>query len=214
MSESENRSISRRSALAGLGAGSLAAFIGAHAAAAPPPVENREAGGAPDLANTPLAGHALVGRWLSLIGLPSNPGMTVAVPTFFAADGTAMMLFPGAEAAKRGIEVRGVALGEWQPDNARSGHFTTVQVLSNLENGYTGTMTVDGHAMLADDDMSFNVRTDDNVFTMRDAYNAITELLTASLSNPMRGVRMRAGNPGFPEVPNQPILPDDKRTPY
>lgn len=210
---SRDAHLTRRHALAGLGAGSIAALIGA-SVGANPHVANRETGSAPDVSQVAMATHHLNGRWLASVRLPSNPGISVAVPSFFSPDGTIMMIFPGTEAAKRGVEIRGVALGEWEPVDARVGHFTAVQVLATLEGGYVGTVTVDGYAVLDDDDLGFTVRNDDHVFTVRDAYNTITEHLAISAANPMHGIRMRAGNPGFPDAGNRPASPNDPRTPF
>lgn len=204
--------VSRRTALAGLGAGSLGMLLGSNAAALPI-VANRETGGAPGGEIPPMAQHALTGRWLAMIGLPSNEDMTVAVPTALSADGTAMMIFPGTEAARRGLEIKGVAVGDWEPVSETAGHFTVVQVLSNLNGQYVGTVTVDGEAMLSDDGLSFSVKSNDTFFTVRNQFNEIVEHLATSVVNPMRGFRMRAGNAGFPDTP-LPRRKNDPRSPY
>jgi hypothetical protein len=212
-SMSTRSNITRRRAIAGIGAGSLATILGA-SAAANPHAPHVETGAAPDISQVSMASHRLNGRWLASIMLPSNPGVVVSVPSFFSPDGTIMMIFPGTEAAKSGVEIRGVALGDWAPENERVGRFTAVQVLASLEGRYVGTMTIDGFAVLDEDDMGFTVRSDDHVFTLRDTYNTITEHLGISAANPMRGRRMRAGQPGFADAGNRPAGPDDARTPY
>ena len=108
------------------------------------------------------------------------------------------MIFPGMEAEKHGVQVRGVALGDWEA-RFDTGHFTAVQVLANLEGAYIGTVTIDGYAQLDADGTGFTVRNEDHLFVVRDQANAIIEQLAASASHPMRGFRMRAGNAGFPE---------------
>jgi hypothetical protein len=206
--------VSRRTAIAGLGAGSLGLLFGSHAAALPPQL-NRDTGIVPGGPEMALTAHPLVGRWLSTMGLPSKPNASVAVPSFFGNDGTVMMIFPGTEAARRGLEVKGVALGEWVPVDTRTGHFTAVQVLANLDGAYVGTVTIDGFASIAEDGLSFSVQSNDRLFTVRDTFNAITEHLASSITNPMRGFRMRAGNPGFPDPDVSPVRRDnDPRNPY
>src|SRR5690606_41782735 len=59
----ESRSLSRRTALAGLSASSLGLFFGAHAAALP----NKETGSAPVIPARSPADHPLTGLWLSLV---------------------------------------------------------------------------------------------------------------------------------------------------
>jgi hypothetical protein len=212
-SMSTRSNITRRRALAGIGAGSLATILGA-TAAANPHAPHVEPGTAPDISRVAMGSHRLNGRWLASIMLPSNPGVIVSVPSFFSPDGAVMMIFPGTEASRHGVEIRGVALGDWEPENERVGRFTAVQVLANLEGRYIGTMTIDGFAVLDQDDMGFTVRSDDHVFTLRDTYNAITEHLGVSATNPMRGRRMRAGQPGFAAPGNRPAGPNDPRTPH
>lgn len=209
-------SLTRRSAIAGLGAGSLGLFLGASAAAAAPAFDNGSSGGG-DLLST--ATHPLAGRWLSHLALPSRPDVDVAVPTFFGGDGTVVMIFPGMEAEKRGIQVSGMALGCWEPLSADLGHFTAVQVLANLDGDYIGTVTVDGYAQTDAEGLGFAVRSEDNLFIVRDAGDAIVEELAASADHPMRGLKMRVGNAGFatslaaparvPEV--APVYPGDPR---
>ena len=80
---SAEHSLTRRSALAGLGIGSLGLMFGASATAAPPAAEAGGSGGS--ILST--ATHQLAGRWLSSLGLPSRPDVAVAVPTFFGAEG-------------------------------------------------------------------------------------------------------------------------------
>lgn len=195
---SEPRSLSRRSALAGLGAGSIAAFVGAHAAAHTP-LENRDIGadsGGPSGLTT--ANHRLTGHWLSMIGLPSNPDVTVAVPTFFSPDGTAVLVFPGTEAAARGIHIAGAAVGVWEIVDEQSGHFTAIQVLSNLNGEYVGTVEIDAFASLDEVEDKYACDSSRHSFVVRDHLNAVVSRHSASVTNPMRGQRMRAGFAGFP----------------
>lgn len=193
---STERSLTRRSALAGIGGGSLGLLLRS------PVTANQyvDSGGSGASVPVTTAGHALSGTWLSIIGLPSNPNVPVAVPSTLAPDGTAMFIFPGAEAASHGIEIRGVALGCWEPMSPMAGHFTVIQVLSDLEGAYIGTVTVDGFAILGDDRQSYEVEGSDHLFTVRDRQNTVVDILGSSAANPMRGFRMRAGDPAFPPV--------------
>lgn len=213
---SEPRSLSRRSALAGLGAGSIAAFVGAQAAAHTQ-VENRDVGAdSGGSSGLTTATHRLSGLWLSMIGMPSNAKKTVVVPTFFGADGSVMLMFPGTEAAKQGIQVKGPAIGTWEVLDERSGHFTAVQVLSNMNGEYVGTVEVEGFPSLDDEGENYDCDSSRNLFVVRDELNTVVSRLTASVENPMRGRRMRPGRSGFPDSidPHDQVTGfDDPRTP-
>lgn len=204
-------SLTRRSALAGLGAGSLALFLGASAAASPPMAES---GGSGSGAVLSTGTHPLAGRWLSQLALPSRPDVAVTVPTFFGADGTVVMCLPGVEAEKRGIHASGIALGCWEPMAADLGHFTAVQVMANLDGDYVGTVTIDGYAQTDAEGLGFTVRSEDHLFVVRDQADAVLEQLAAPTDHPMRGLKMRVGNAGFPEQAEPPTRRDDPRTPY
>jgi hypothetical protein len=208
--------LTRRSALAGLGVGSLGLLLGASASAAPAAFDTGGGGGGSLLST---ASHPLAGRWLSHLALPSRPDVEVTVPTFFGGDGTVVMIFPGTGAEKRGIQVSGIALGCWEPMTADLGHFTAVQVLANLDGDYVGTVTIDGYAQTDAEGLGYAVRSEDNLFTVRNQANDIIEELAASAAHPMSGLRMRVGNAGFaaaaavplpvPEV--APVYPGDPR---
>ena len=202
--------LTRRSALAGLGAGSLGLlFSSAHAS-----IPMAESGGSGSGEVLTTGSHQLAGRWLSTVGLPSRPDVAVTVPSFFGADGTVVMIFPGMEAEKRGVQVRGVALGEWEPTSFDTGHFTAVQVLANLDGMYIGTVTIDGYAQIDADGTGFTVRNEDHLFVVRDHANTVIEQLGASATHPMHGIRMRAGHAGFPEATQPVIRPNDRHTPH
>ncbi len=188
------QSLTRRSALAGLGAGSLALFLGASATANPPMAESGGSGSGEVLS---AARHPLAGRWLSQLALPSRPDVAVTVPTFFGADGTVVMCLPGMEAEKRGVHASGIALGCWEPMAADLGHFTVVQVMATLDGDYVGTVTIDGYAQTDADGLGFAVRSEDNLFVVRDQADAVLEQLAAPADHPMRGLKMRVGNAGF-----------------
>jgi hypothetical protein len=216
---SASHPISRRSAISGLGAGSLGLFLASHDIVAQTR-DNRESGSAPggfDTSALSLLEHPLTGRWLSMMGLLSNPNITVAVPSFFGADGTVVLFFPGTEAAQHGVQIKGPAMGTWEAVDERSGHFTAVQVLSAMNGAYVGTVTLDGFAVIGEDGETYTLDGPEALFTVRDHLNAITERLGPPAANPMRGFRMRAGNPGFQAAAANEHLPFapavDPRTP-
>jgi hypothetical protein len=93
-------------------------------------------------------------------------------------------------------------------------HLSRRHALAGLGARSLGTKTVDGLASIAEDGLSFSVQSNDHFFTVRDEFSAIVEHLASSITNPMRGLRMRAGNAGFPDPDAVPERPDDPRTPY
>lgn len=200
---SDPRSLTRRSALAGLGAGSLGIFMGAQAAARP----NAETGGSgggslndtAGATTASFAGHPLSGLWLTLMALPSHPDDVVAVPAFFGADGSAVLIFPCTEANDTGVQVKGAAIGTWAPIDDRYAHFTTVQALSDMGGRYQGTLTFDGYPRVNDDNETFDVDSQYDLFTLRDAMNQIVSSRSGPHANPMRAYRMHPGSPGFPD---------------
>lgn len=185
---SEQRSVSRRIALAGLGAGSLG-FLASRLDAA--------SAGAQSTA-TSLAGHPLTGFWLTLMALPSHPDDVVAVPAIFGADGSAVLIFPCTEANDTGVDVKGAAIGTWAPIDDHYAHFTTVQALSGMDGRYHGTVTFDAYPRVNDDGETFDVQTQYDLFTVRDHVNAIVSSNAGPNRNPMRAFRMQPGHVGFP----------------
>jgi hypothetical protein len=105
--------VSRRVALAGLGAGGFGlalAHRGGNAIA-------QEVGG-------DLAGHPLVGTWVVM-----TPGGVV--PQTFGPDGSTVAAFPPNYVDPMlGLTLQGPALGRWEATSERQGHFTIIQALS------------------------------------------------------------------------------------
>ena len=215
---SDTRSLSRRTALAGLGVGSLGLFA-SHAAG----VSARDTPSSSTSAS--LARHPLTGLWLSHVSLSTDPDTTAAAPAFFGADGSMMLVYPCAEASENGTQFRGVAIGTWAPIDEREARFTAVQVCFGADGTYQGTRTYDGYPAVSDDGMSFAVKGEFDLLTVRDATNAIVESLSGGSGSHMHGVRMTPGNAGFPtyrmsdspenHVPEvAPVYPGDPRLNY
>lgn len=186
------RSLSRRSALAGLGVGSLGLFLGASAQAGAPAFETGGSGGGEPVASGP---HPLVGLWLSQVALAAEGDQTAAAPAFFGADGTAVLAYPCAEASENGTQIRGLALGTWAPIDDHEAHFTAVQVCFGADGTYQGTRTYDGYPVVSDDGASFTLKAEFDLMTVRDAGNAI--IASYSGGRRMTALRMTPGNAGF-----------------
>jgi hypothetical protein len=177
--------LSRRTALAGLGAGSLG-FLASHVATAAAPIP---------VSAAVLSDHPLAGLWLSHVALTADGDQTAAVPAFFRADGSVMLVYPCVEASENGSQIRGLAIGTWAPIDNHAARFTAVEVCYGVDGSYQGTRTYDGYPVVSDDGASFTVKNEFDVLTVRDAGN---EIVQSHLGRrPMTGFRMAPGNPGF-----------------
>jgi hypothetical protein len=189
-----SRKLSRRAAVAGIGVGGLGLALSALPTSA---VEAEVA-----YRVTTLAEHPLTGVWLVMVPTPTAPDTTIAVTSVYSADGSVIHSFPVTEAGPDGVRYRGAAIGTWEAVDERTGHFTTVQVLSHADGAFIGTLTLDGHPTVSEDGQTFEDRGTANLVTIRDASNAIVVEIPGS-RQPARGYRMAPGNPGFPDAPTQ-----------
>lgn len=169
-------SLSRRAALAGLGAGSLA--LAAHKLA-----------GAPAQATGALADHPNVGVWL----VDSPIGRALAV---YSADGSVVTALAASQAGRQGVMFASTQVGTWEATGERSTHLTVVQLLSDGAGAYAGSVTVDAFQDVSADGQSF-VSGEGTSATIRDAADRIIDVVTGG--PPATGVRMGVGAPGFPE---------------
>ena len=186
---SRGQSVSRRSALAGIGAGGIALALAAtvHPAAA-------------QEAATDLAKHPLAGTWLAMANPPLADSPQVAVPSLFGADGTVLLMFPLTQLGPQGTQFNAAMVGTWQADGERRGHFTAVQVLSDADGTFLGSVTIDGFPLVSEDGKTFVDDGSKVVVTVRDAAGAILQELPGAGGRPVTAIRMGAGAHGFPEA--------------
>lgn len=229
---SDTRSLTRRAALAGLGAGGLGLAFSSHLAAGPP-VANREtgvdSGGSSDVvtqmavpvdlhsensmaaSTVSLASHPLTGLWLASVRRPSNPEETMVVPSVFSADGTVMLMFPVSESGDDGVLLKGMAIGTWESLDYQSGHFTVVQVLSDSEGAFKGSVTIDGYPRVLPGGTTLEANSESSIMTFRDAVNRVTHVLQGAIASNMAGARMSPGHSGFVDAaydePANPTAP-------
>ena len=178
--------VSRRAALAGLGAGSLGAALAL-------------AGRPAAAQGTDLAGHPLAGAWLAMANPPRPEDPPFAVPSFFNADGTVVLLFPPVAAGPQGPQFQAAVGGTWEADGDRRGHFTAVQALAAADGAYLGTVTIDGHPEVSEDGQGFVDADPRSTVTIRDAAGAVVQQVPAITDRPVTARRMAPGRPGFPE---------------
>ena len=158
---------------------------------------------AQEAAPSAMANHPVVGAWLVMDpGDPQN-----ARPANFAADGTLTIGYvpTGYLQPERGVVVQGTAIGVWEPTGERSVHLTFVQALSDLNGTYLGTVTRDAYPEVSEDGQSFMDDGTQVHITFRDATNTIVNEAggggsAEAATRQVHAMRMRVGNPGFPEA--------------
>jgi hypothetical protein len=139
-----------------------------------------------------LASHPIVGVWT--VTTPIGPALAV-----FSADGTNIQGVPTAQAGPMGVTFTGAQVGTWEPTGPHSIHFTGVQLHSDANGTFTGSVTIDGHPRVSDDGQTFLDDAPETTVTIRDAANTIVDVISGAPTPPATGVRMRVGAPGFPE---------------
>src|SRR4051812_42237185 len=154
--------VSRRTALAGLGAGGLGVALAAPG--------TRVA--AQEASTDSLAGHPLVGTWLAITPFGASPET-------FAADGSVVAGPPIIEAGDQGVTFFGPGIGVWTSTGERSGAFTFVQTLGHADGAYAGTLTIDGHLDVSEDGQSFVDDAPETTLTFRDAQNNVLQAINS-----------------------------------
>jgi hypothetical protein len=178
--------VSRRTALAGLGAGSLGIAIGARSAAATQEMST--------------ADHPLTGMWLALANPARVEDPQVPGSALFAADGTVVLNWiPAGIGLDGALQYNSIYMGVWEPYDERIGHFTAVQVTADATGALVGTVTVDGHPEVSEDGTTFIDTGALVTVTIRDAAGKIVAVIPpAPTPRPVTAIKMRVGNPGFP----------------
>jgi hypothetical protein len=175
-------SVSRRTALAGLGATGLGLALATRSRVATAQEASPEA----------MASHPIVGAWNVMT--PSGPSLAV-----FSADGTNIQGLPATQAGPQGVDFVGAQVGTWEPVSARGIHFTGVQLHSDANGTFTGTVTIDGYPVVSADSQTLLDDQSQVMITIRDATGAIVQQVPGAGSPPVTGTRMGVGSPGFPE---------------
>jgi hypothetical protein len=145
--------------------------------------------------------HPLTGMWLVMVNpaLPENP--QVPSTALFTADGFTIFIFPITDLGPQGTIFRTGFTGTWEPDGPQRGHFTGVQLLSDANGTFTGSVTVDGYPVVSDDGQTFIDAGSKVIVTIRDPSGAVVDSFPGAGSRPVTAIRMSPGNPGFPDVP-------------
>jgi hypothetical protein len=146
--------------------------------------------GALEATPTDLSGHPMVGTWMA-----ETPG-GLALATF-AADGSVVMALQPTQRGPLGVSAVSTEVGTWEPVSAQGIHFTAVQILSNANGQFLGTITIDGYPVASADGQTLLDTGTPGSVTIRDAAHQVVQVVTNP--PPVTGVRMAVGAPGFPE---------------
>lgn len=182
-------SLSRRRAVAGIGAAAAAVGL------------SSPAGRATAQEATPaMASHPIVGVWNVMT--PGGPSLAV-----FSADGTNIQGQPATQVGPQGVTFVGTQVGTWEPVSERCIHFTGVQLHSDANGVFTGTVTIDGYPVVSEDGQALLDDQSRSVVTIRDAAGTVLEEMPGAGASPVTGVPMGVGVPGFPQAPMTPGTP-------
>jgi hypothetical protein len=171
--------LSRRAAVTGLGAGGLA-LVG------------RRVAGVSAQTNPDLANHPIVGTWNVLT--PGGPALVV-----FLADGTNIQGLPATLPGPNGVTFVSTQVGTWEPTGERSVHFTGVQLHSDADGTFIGTVTIDGCPEVGEDGQSLYDVESQPFITTRDAVGTVVQQVEGAGAPPVTGSRMGVEAAGFPE---------------
>jgi hypothetical protein len=140
----------------------------------------------------------LTGTWLAMANPPLPDDPQFAAPSLFAADGSVLLVFPLTQAGPQGVQFNSPAVGTWEADSDRRGHFTAVQTLSDAAGTYLGSVTIDGYPEVSEDGHTFVDDGSRAVATIRDPAGTIVDQFPAVGARPVTAIRMGVGAPGFP----------------
>lgn len=176
--------VSRRNAIAGLGAGGLA-FVAGGAASAKQ--------------SASLSDHPLTGVWLAMANPASPEDPQFPAPSYYGADGTVLLSFPVGQIGPNGAQLSSILMGTWEAHDEWTGHFTAVQLLSALDGTFAGSVTIDGFPKVNEDGASFIDDGSMAFVTIRDPAGNVVQTAPAVGSKPVTAVRMAPGAAGIPE---------------
>ena len=172
--------ISRRATLAGMSAGGFALTFAPRGRTPPPGDATAEA----------MANHPIVGNWM--VSTPAGPAMAV-----FLADGTNIQGLPATQAGPNGVEFVSTQIGSWEPVSERGVHFTGVQLHSDANGNFIGTVEIDAFPVVSEDGQTFLDDDQRSGPLIRDAAGNVVANLRGG-GPPASGVRMGVGQSGLP----------------
>jgi hypothetical protein len=174
-------SLSRRTALAGLGAGGLGLAL----------ATTTRLASAQEATPTARASHPIVGNWM--VSTPAGPAMAV-----FLADGTNIQGLPATQAGPNGVVFVSTQVGSWEPVSERGIHFTGVQLHSDVNGNLIGTVEIDAFPVVSEDGKTLLDDDPRSGPLIRDAAGNVVANLRGTGGPPATGVRMGVGASGLP----------------
>jgi hypothetical protein len=169
-------SITRRTALAGLGAGGLGLALATAGRST-----------AAQEGSDELASHPMVGTWTAMT--PDG-----VVPQIHGADGSLIAAFPPTYVDPQfGLTFQGPALGHWEPDGERRANFTFFQALSDANGAFVRTVQVAAAIEVSEDGQTWSGGGDGTRVIVRDAANnVIADQTIPSEALTVTGIRVGA----------------------
>ncbi len=132
-----------------------------------------------------LADHPLVGTWVVM----STGGL---VPQTHGADGSFIAAFPPNYVDQTlGLTFQGPALGRWEADGERTGHFTFIQALSDADGTYLGTFQLAAELEVSEDGQMWSGTLSAHII-MRDAANNVLVDQEIPFDSPVTATRVGA----------------------
>ena len=188
VTQRSSTSVSRRAALAGLGAGGAGLAVAAS-------TRSVHAEGAS------MAEHPLAGAWL----VSTSPSMATAICTLDK-DGTALVALPVCEDNGSGtVAYTTPGIGTWQSEGSRGGYVNVVQVLSHATGALIGTRSTHYFPVVGEDGKSFTAEGRFTRVVVRDSTGQLIKIIGEDGELPeISGVRMSPGSPGFPGPTGSP----------
>ena len=175
--------ISRRTALASLGAGGLGLTL----ANAARPANAQDA--SPGFAN-----HPIVGVWRAIT--PGGPSLVIFHP-----DGSAVFIIPATiQDPQLGVVSQTAEVAVWEPTGEGSIHYTSSWLRSDATGTFLGFSTVEGYPSVSEDGQTLHDDLSQVKITNRDADGVIVEEISPAGAPPVVAYRMTVGSPGFPEA--------------
>lgn len=186
MDRTSESGLTRRTALAGIGAGGLGLAL----AAAVRPAAAQEA---------TLADHPLTGVWL----VSANPALpdTPMVPhiSIFASDGTCTLFAPASDTGPGGVTLQTPCVGIWRAYDEQRAQFRVVQTFSSSEGAVTGGLAIDGFPLVAEDGLSFEDDGQMVQITILDPVGGVVDSFPGAGGRPVRGRKLTFDSMAFPE---------------
>ena len=157
-SRTTTAAVSRRTALAGIGAGGLGLALATTAR-----------GGAAQDAAAEMAGHPIVGVWNATT--PGGPSLAT-----FLADGSATFANPPTAAdPTHGVVYQSSSVGTWEPVSERGIHFTASLVITDANGVHVGYYTNDAYPVVSEDGQTLVDDQSQGTVTIRDAAGATVQ---------------------------------------